>query len=437
MTVTKLIKTPNNYLINKEISYLKTNLNPSKPASKLTVLFWLRKSESNSELASIIIRLTYNGKEVNRSTGIITTRNMFLKQSLTVTNDPLATIYLRKLESKANSIYYEMKMAGAEIDVNAIINLVLDIPQQRISLSVENILNEFFDLRMKEYEAGLIHISNFQKQRAWNKSILEFFTTRYGKKVLITDITPADAERFFLFLMDVKKLDYNYSSYIIAHTKRVFKWAWQAEYVNRNPFEFVKKKLKKNPISFLTEKEINDLTHVQLFPVPALVRDMFLLQCFTGLSWRDLADLQAHNISILDNQPVIIKSRQKTKVASYIPISDTVLNIISKYQDTPMAIKKGTLLPVHPNQKFNHYLKIVADAAGIKKRLTSHIGRKTFATMTQNNGASIQSISKALGHTTTGMTERHYAVLDPTKSVADIRAAVKRIEVRLINKQAV
>ena len=51
------------------------------------------------------------------------------------------------------------------------------------------------------------------------------------------------------------------------------------------------------------------------------------------------------------------------------------------------------------NQRTNSYLKEIADICGIKKDLTFHMARHTFATMSLSKGVSMESVSKMLGHT--------------------------------------
>lgn len=52
------------------------------------------------------------------------------------------------------------------------------------------------------------------------------------------------------------------------------------------------------------------------------------------------------------------------------------------------------------NQKLNSYLKQIADLCNIKKNLTFHIARHTFATtITLSNGVTIETVSKLLEHT--------------------------------------
>ena len=65
------------------------------------------------------------------------------------------------------------------------------------------------------------------------------------------------------------------------------------------------------------------------------------------------------------------------------------------------------------NQKYNAYLQEIADVSGINKNLTSHVGRRTFATtVALSNGVSIETISKILGHSTTKITHQYAVVTD-------------------------
>jgi len=58
-------------------------------------------------------------------------------------------------------------------------------------------------------------------------------------------------------------------------------------------------------------------------------------------------------------------------------------------------------------------LKEIADFCGIKKHLSTHVARYTFATtVTLANKVSLENVSKMLGHTSTRMTQRYARVLD-------------------------
>lgn len=58
-------------------------------------------------------------------------------------------------------------------------------------------------------------------------------------------------------------------------------------------------------------------------------------------------------------------------------------------------------------------MKEIADCCGIKKNLTTHIGRHTFSTVVAlANNVSLENVAKMLGHTSTKMTQRYAKVLD-------------------------
>ena len=69
------------------------------------------------------------------------------------------------------------------------------------------------------------------------------------------------------------------------------------------------------------------------------------------------------------------------------------------------------------NAKYNIYLKEIAAACELKKNVTSHLARHTFATtVTYANGVSIESISKMLGHTKLSTTQIYARIVDKTVS---------------------
>lgn len=132
----------------------------------------------------------------------------------------------------------------------------------------------------------------------------------------------------------------------------------------------------------LTEPELAviDAKH---FPVDRLnyVKDIFLFSCYTGLAYADVKKLKRSEIGPdIDGNYWIFTNRQKTETASRIPILPPAMAIIEKYKDSPGRCDSGYVLPVLSNQKMNAYLKEIADLCGIRKSLTSHIARHTFAT---------------------------------------------------------
>lgn len=186
--------------------------------------------------------------------------------------------------------------------------------------------------------------------------------------------------------------------------------------------------LTKEELEIISQK---DITVERL----ALVRDIFIFSCFTGLAYIDVKQLTpTHLVKGIDGQLWINTHRQKTDTSSRIPLLDITRGIIEKYKDHPKSINEGTLLPVFTNQHTNAYLKEIADICGINKRLTFHCARHTFATtVTLSNGVPIESVSKMLGHQSIRTTQ-HYAKVTDNKVAGDMEKLMLALADRPVQK---
>lgn len=183
-----------------------------------------------------------------------------------------------------------------------------------------------------------------------------------------------------------------------------------------------KHKVKPVERQYLTEKEISTIAGKAMVSERLEhVRDIFLFSCFTGLAYVDVKQLKREDIiEGIDGEKWISIKRQKTNTPSRIPILPTAMTLIERYKHNLTCDVTGTIFPVCSNQKMNSYLKEIADVCGIKKQITFHIARHTFATtVTMLNGVPIESISKMLGHTNIKTTQ-HYAKMLDIKVSADM-----------------
>jgi site-specific recombinase XerD len=88
-------------------------------------------------------------------------------------------------------------------------------------------------------------------------------------------------------------------------------------------------------------------------------------------------------------------------------------------------VSNNKLFPVISNQKINSYLKEIAYLCKIKKNITFHIARHTFATtVTLSNGVPIETVSKMLGHTKVGTTQIYARVIE--QKISDDMAQLKK-----------
>jgi len=133
-----------------------------------------------------------------------------------------------------------------------------------------------------------------------------------------------------------------------------------------------------------------------------------------GLVHIDVAKLNIDNIETdLDGKQWIKTMRQKTSIELRIPLLNKARRILLKYQDHPRVSGRNKLLPTLSNQKTNSYFKEISDFCGIKKNLTFHVARHTFATtVTLTNGVPIETVSKLLGHTKLATTQIYARVVD-------------------------
>lgn len=96
-----------------------------------------------------------------------------------------------------------------------------------------------------------------------------------------------------------------------------------------------------------------------------------------------------------------------------MPLLPPAIAILEKYKGWNEKDPDAPCLPIPSNQKMNEYLKEIATLCDIKKRLTVHVSRHTFATtVTLANHVAIQNVSKMLGHSSTRMTQHYARVLD-------------------------
>jgi site-specific recombinase XerD len=86
---------------------------------------------------------------------------------------------------------------------------------------------------------------------------------------------------------------------------------------------------------------------------------------------------------------------------------------MDRHKDDPQCLNQGRVLPVLSNQKMNSYLKEIADACDIKKKMTFHTARHTFATIvTLANDVPMETVSKLLGHRNLKTTQHYGKILD-------------------------
>lgn len=403
-----------------------------RTSNTFSVLFWLNSEKAVNDLAIIYARVTVNQKRV-----LISLKR---KVSVELWDDHRKRVkghsaearqinqYLDFAQSRFFQCYQELMSKGKKVTAKLVKASFLGFDEN------SKTLQELTQYHSKKIERTLSTgtIRNF--------TITEGYINKFlSKERNTTDLYLRELD--YKFLCDFESFLQSYwpkghyramsHNTIMKHIQRLRKMvtlAYHLEWLDKDPFRRWKTTLEKREREFLSAKELSNLETYE-FPVERLerVRDLFVFSCYTGISYADIMKLSLDNISMgIDGRNWVVTRRQKTHTPIKVPLLETALQLIRKYSDHPITEVTGTLLPVITNEKLNVYLKEVAIMCGIKKNLTFHMARHTFATtITLSNGVPIETVSKLLGHTKITTTQIYARVLE--KKVSDDMDALRTV----------
>ena len=320
--------------------------------------------------------------------------------------------YLEAFKSKIQNAYSQLYIAQQDITLDAIKALVLgqSITPKHTLLSVANEHNVHFKSMLGiKYSPG-----SYKNYKTTLLYLTEFVPIYHGKPdISLGLVNYKFCEAFFTYLTTKKTCHTNGANKQLQRLKKLINYAIKLGYIPTNPMASFT--LEFDPVNkvALTVPEIDKLRKLKLQRVVLeRVRDVFLMQCYTGLSYSDIKLLSPKHLSVGENGTFWIHmARQKTKISFAIPLLQPALVILQRY--TPETVGDAPLFPVLSNQKMNDNLKVLQELAGISKNLTTHLARHTFATtITLSNGVPIESVSRMLGHTKLSTTQVYAKVLD-------------------------
>jgi site-specific recombinase XerD len=260
-----------------------------------------------------------------------------------------------------------------------------------------------------------------RQYKVLKKKLSNFITTQLHK----TDI-PLD-ELNFSFISKFKlHLDQHYKNHPntihkqIVRLNTIINWSVKMDLLKENPFKnfkvktvpTVKRILNHDDIKLIESFESNNIT-------TNIVRDTFLFMCYTGLSYSDLKKLTVNDIQTSINGNKIIKiSRKKTNEYCMIPLISKCIDIINRYSSHPKVVNSGFVIPMISNQKTNDHLLIIQNILKISKKMTCHVARHSFATISLELGVPMETVSKLLGHSSIRTTQI-YGKITETKLLKD------------------
>ncbi len=383
------------------------------------ILFYIKKTRiaKNGEVP-VMLRVTVNGFRAETSVNLKVNPKKWNAVAGKVVGDTrkddelnarLDTIRLRVMQ-----IYREMELDREPISAQKVVDKYLGRNEKPIIMLLA-LFREHNEKCHKLAGNGMAP-GTVERYETSYKHTAAFLDYAYKLK----DIPVADVDHKFItdyefYLKAERKCCHNSAVKYLKNFGKIIRIALANGHITKDPFVNIRFKLEEVDRDFLEDHEIKTIIDKRIeIERLAQVRDAFIFCCFTGLSFADMKGLKEEHIVRDNNEALWIrKKRQKTKNMCNIPLLDPAKEILDRYKDHPACLSKGVLLPALCNQKMNAYLAELADICGIKKHLTTHTGRHSFATsVALANGVSIENVAKMLGHSDTKMT-RHYArVLD-------------------------
>ena len=251
-----------------------------------------------------------------------------------------------------------------------------------------------------------------------DKMLREWIEDKGRKDVPIDSVTDGMFEDFRFYLKKKRFAAKTVNRHLCWLSRLMYR-AVSKRVIRYNPFEDATYEKEERKIRFLQKSDIAKFMALKVNDREAeLARRMFLFSCFTGLAIADMECLKfSHIQTSADGRRYIRKERKKTKVESVVPLHPIAEEILSRCQEgEDQAVKEkdgGLVFPRGCSRSvMNNKLSTVGLACGIRQRLSFHMARHTFGTLSLSAGIPIASIAKMMGHTSITSTQIYAQVTD-------------------------
>lgn len=142
------------------------------------------------------------------------------------------------------------------------------------------------------------------------------------------------------------------------------------------------------------------------------LRDQAILELLYSTGMR-VGELLALNLPDMDRQSALVKVRGKGKKERILPVGRTAMTALDNYLARRYELSSRPSQAVFLSQRGNRpdaksirrRIEKYARDAGIKKKITPHTLRHTFATHMLNAGADLRSVQELLGHASLSTTQ--------------------------------
>ena len=256
---------------------------------------------------------------------------------------------------------------------------------------------------------NLENYRNYLKyERAYSDNTVGAYMNDLNKyeEFLKKDILESDTEDLERYLKYIKNLESTTVAHKITSIKSYFNYNIKRGVVSVNPADNVSRpKLTKHLPEYLTEEEVGKLLDVEV-KSPYDYRNKTILELLysSGIRISELVNIKTPNY---DSEECLIRIMGKGSKERIVPLGDYAINIMNDYMNNyrPLINKKHTdyVFVNNRGDKISRQFifKVIKKEAlkkGIKKDISPHTLRHTFATHLLKNGADLRIIQELLGH---------------------------------------
>lgn len=373
--------------------------------------FYCRKSKADKKgYAPVELSIVINGERTYLRLPRKERPEEFKKAYDSKRDNP-TKVYCENQRMRLNSIVEQMQFADIEITAE---NLKECYRRGGVAqfYTLGELWQDIISNKNSEKATGDIQMDVFRRYNVARDIFYE--ATGYDKNTPAKNVELQDLFRLQQHLRG-KGLQQSTIYQYQAKCKAAFTLAFNRGKIKANPYsQFKMSRGDKKEIVWLTTDELNTIISkdIQIERL-AKVRDLFVFQCFSGLAYGDMAELEPKDYKKNpEGQILIVKHRKKTgkKFVSVVLNEGKVVLERYDYQ-----------LPVLSNPKYNAYLKELQDICGIDKRFHTHLGRTTYICYLYQKKVDIETISAIVGHTTCRTTLRYYAKMDDQTILDELR----------------
>ena len=398
--------------------------------STFKVLFYLKRQAEQNGKAPIMGRITINGTISQFSCKLSISPKLWdTKANKASGKSVVAQRINEKLENIKTNIgkqYQRICDRDSYVTAEKVKNAWLGFGDgyQLLLQTFDEYLNDFEKNRVgKDRKASTLE--NYRKQY---RRLAAFLQYEYKvEDIPFRELKREFIEKYVVYLSTVRGMLPGTLHNAIKKLKLMTYTAFKNGWIASDPIAGFRVAAKYRDRRFLSESELQAVMDVQ---VPnyktAIVRDIFVFCCFTGLAYVDVQKLSHDDIHTDDRGDMwIIDNRAKTGTQFRVKLLPVAKELVERYRRLKLPDNK--VFPVKDCDSMDMSLRHVARHAGLSFNPTMHVARHTFATtVTLSQGVPLETVSKMLGHkhiTTTQI----YAKITNDKIGRDMDALSEKI----------